>query len=255
MTSLQELKAIGTELRKELVVKHSEAKMAHIGSDLSCLDIMITLYFRVLGKDDHFILSKGHAALALYAVLHKKGIITDQVYGTLGKNGSMLGEHPIYGIKGIEAATGSLGHGLSIGAGIALAKKLDGSKGTVYVLLSDGECQEGSTLEAMNFAGLHKLGNLVAIVDSNKFQAYDRTLIPDSQVQKEFDTAGWTTKRIPGHDFIELESNLRKTSAAPTLYIADTVLGKGVSDMEDKLEWHYKSPTKEQVDEFVKKIK
>lgn len=254
MTSMQELKSISNELRKELLIKHSESKMAHIGSDFSCLDILITIYFKVLQSEDRFVLSKGHAALALYAVLHKKGIMSNEVYNSLGKNGSLLGEHPIYGIEGIEFATGSLGHGLPISAGMALAKRFDKNTGKIYVLLSDGECQEGSTLEAMNFIARLGLNNLVAIVDSNKWQAFDRTLLPGDKIKSEFISAGWLVKEIDGHNYEEIHSALKSSTDSPTLIIANTVLGKGVKSMEDRLEWHYKSPTKEQVNNFNSEV-
>ena len=254
MTSMQELKSISNELRKELLIKHSESKMAHIGSDFSCLDILITIYFKVLQSEDRFVLSKGHAALALYAVLHKKGIMSNEVYSSLGKNGSLLGEHPIYGIEGIEFATGSLGHGLPISAGMALAKRFDKNTGKIYVLLSDGECQEGSTLEAMNFIARLGLNNLVAIVDSNKWQAFDRTLLPGDKIKSEFISAGWLVKEIDGHNYEEIHSALKSSTDSPTLIIANTVLGKGVKSMEDRLEWHYKSPTKEQVNNFNSEV-
>ena len=251
MTNPEDLKKIANELRRELVIKHYESKMAHLGSDLSCLDILISLYFNVMGGKDRFILSKGHAALGLYAVLHKKGIMTDDIYASLGKDGSMLGEHPIYGIKGIEAATGSLGHGLSISAGMALSKKLDDEDGHVYVLLSDGECQEGSTLEAMNFIGRINLDNITAIVDSNKWQAFDRTLMPMGKIKDEFSSAGWDTFEIDGHDFRQLCSALSKNSSKPIMVVANTLLGKGIKAIEDKLIAHYKPPTKEQINDFI----
>lgn len=252
MTSVLDLKKIASELRKELVVKHAETKMAHIGSGLSCLDVMIALFFDILDlKKDHFILSKGHAALGLYAILHKKGVINDDIYATLGKNGSVLGEHPIYGVNGVEVATGSLGHGLSIGSGMALANKLDGKDGRIYVLLSDGECQEGSTLEAMNFIARLKLNNLVAIVDSNTWQAFDRTLIPIDQVKKEFLSFGWEVTDIDGHDYNQICKSLANSSNTPLLIVANTTLGKGIKQIEDTLEAHYKPPEERQIGDFI----
>ncbi len=255
MTNKENLGAIANELRTELVIKHFEAKMAHIGSDLSCLDLLITLYFRIIGPDDRFILSKGHAALGLYSVLHKKGIMSDDVYSSLGKDGTVLGEHPIYGVSGVEVATGSLGHGLSIGAGMALAKGLSKDNGIVYVLLSDGECQEGSTLEAMNFAGRLRLDNLIAIIDSNKWQAFDRTLIDIEIIRQEFESAGWATKSIDGHDFEQIYSAITEKQDRPYLIVANTILGKGVKAIEDKLEAHYKPPNAEQIDDFISGFK
>ncbi len=254
MTNVPDLKSIANELRKELVVVHAAANAPHIGSDLSCIDILITLYFKVLGKNDHFILSKGHAALALYAVLHKKGIISADDYGSIGKDGSLLAEHPLHGMKGVEVATGSLGHGLSIAAGMALVNKRDNKSGTTYVLLGDGECQEGSIFEAMNFAVRERLNHLVAIVDSNRWQGLDRTLLNAETVNKEFSAAGWTVNEIDGHNFDEIAAALKSNSDAPTLIIANTILGKGIKSMEDKLEWHYRSPSGNSVKDFISEI-
>ncbi len=255
MTNLQNLKIISNDLRKELILKHTEANMSHISADFSCLDILAVLYFKVLKKRDHFILSKGHAALALYSVLHKRGIINDKVYDSLGKENSLLAEHPMYGINGIEFATGSLGHGLSVAAGMAMAKKFNNEKGNVYVLLSDGECQEGSTLEAMNFSARMNLNNLVAIVDSNKWQAFDRTLISIKKIKGEFVAAGWNAIEINGHDYNQIYDALTiSLSNKPTLVIAHTILTKGIKSIEDKIEWHYKVPKQDEVKQFIGEI-
>ena len=254
MKNIDELKAISKELRKDLLIKHNEGKIAHIGSDLSCLDILIALHFKIIDGNDRFVLSKGHSALALYSVLHKKKIIDEDTYASLGKDGSLLGEHPLYGVEGIEVATGSLGHGLSVAAGIALSKERSGEKGIVYVLLSDGECQEGSTLEAMNFVGINKLKNIVAIVDSNKWQAFDRTLLEEEKIKKEFASAGWNTVEIDGHDYESIIKGFQTKNKGPLLIVAHTVLGKGVGSMEDRLESHYRPPTKEQIEEFDKEL-
>ena len=241
------------ELRKELIIKHMKAKMAHIGSDFSCLNILITLYMKALNKEDRFILSKGHAALGLYAVLHRSGIMSDKVYETLGHEGSLLGEHPLYGIKGIDFATGSLGHGLALATGMALAKKLNGERGIVYVLLSDGECQEGSTLEAMNFIARNRLENLTCIVDSNKWEAYDRTLLPIENIEKEFKSAGWEDVReVDGSKFDDIYNALIDPKRkGPRLVISHSLLAMGVKQMEDQLQWHYLPPTEEQARRFL----
>ncbi len=254
MKSADELKALSKELRKDLLIKHNESKIAHIGSDLSCLDILIALHFEIMGDDDRFVLSKGHSALALYSVLHKKRIIDDNTYDSLGKDGSRLGEHPLYGTEGIEIATGSLGHGLSVAAGIALSKERNKEKGKVYVLLSDGECQEGSTLEAMNFVGINKIKSLIAIVDSNKWQAFDRTLLGEERIKEEFAAAGWNVVEIDGHDYESIIRVFEAKNEGPLLIVAHTVLGKGVKSMEDRLESHYRPPTKEQIEEFDEEL-
>ena len=252
MTNLQDMYGTATRLRKELITKHMETKMAHIGSDLSCLNVLLTLYAKIVRDKDRFILSKGHAALALYSVLHYVGILKDDVYNTLGQDGSLLGEHPLYGIEGLEFATGSLGHGLSLAAGMALAKKMDSEDGFIYVLLSDGECQEGSTLEAMNFIARERLDNLVCIIDSNKWQAYDRTLLPIMKVEEEFRGGGWEDIReVDGRSFEELYSAFKdETRNGPRLIISHSVMAMGVKSMEDQLQWHYRSPTKEEANRF-----
>lgn len=251
MINMQGLREIASELRKELVQKHAKAKMPHLGSDLSSLDILISLYFDAMGKNDRFLLSKGHAALSLYAVLHKKGIIDDALYDTLGKNGSKLGEHPPVGVPGIEIATGSLGHGLSIAAGIALANTNDRKEGHVYTLLSDGECEEGSTFEAMAFAGRMGFKNITAIADSNNWQAFDRTLFSRESLATMFRSWGWDTMEINGHDYNDIIPAIKQRGKKPILIIARTVLGKGIKQLEDKLEAHYKYPTSEQVSEYL----
>jgi transketolase len=247
---------IATRLRKELITKHMETKMAHIGSDLSCLNVLLTLYTKVMGDNDRFILSKGHAALALYSVLHYVCILKDDVYNTLGQDGSLLGEHPLYGIEGLEFATGSLGHGLSLAAGMALAKKMDSDDGLIYVLLSDGECQEGSTFEAISFIARERLDNLVCIIDSNLWQAYDRTLLPIEKVREVFQAAGWEDIRVvDGRKFEDIYNALADGNTnGPRLVISKSIMALGVKSMEDQLEWHYRPPTKEQAEQFIKEL-
>lgn len=256
MTNHQDLDKIALEIRKELILEHSKRKIAHIGSDLSCLNVLLVLYMRVLDKNDRFVLSKGHAALALYSVLHRVGILSDDVYESLGINGSVLGEHPLYGMKGLEFATGSLGHGLSLAAGMALAKKMSSENGNIYVMLSDGECQEGSTLEAMNFIARQELNNITCIVDSNKWQAYDRTILPIERVVEEFRGGGWRDiKEVNGRIFDDIYLALvDENRSGPRLVISHSVIGMGVKSMEDQLQWHYRSPTKEQALQFLDEL-
>ena len=245
------------ELRRELLHSHHIHKLPHIGSELSCLDILVALYFGDVLKEGYkFILSKGHAAPALYAVLHKKGIISDEIYGSHGKNGTLLAEHPTFDLPGIDAATGSLGHGLPIAVGMALAFKLDKKDSKVFALLSDGETEEGSTLEAMNSAARFKLDNLVAIIDSNRWQAYDRTaeIQPVSNTKKEFLGAGWSATEIDGHNYGEIQAALENVPISvgkPSLIVANTVLGKGVGSFEDMLYSHYKPPLEEHIKELA----
>ena len=252
-------KDLGTEIRKDLILKHTESKTPHIGSEFSCLDLLLSLYFEVMTANDKFVLSKGHAAPALYAVLNKKGLISKELYDSYGKNGTILAEHPSHGVAGVEVATGSLGHGLPIAVGMAMAKKLAKNPGRVFVLLSDGEMQEGSTMEAMNAATRFNLDNLVAIIDSNKWQAYDRTadIVAMSKVEGEFAASGWAVTKINGHAEKEITNSLKNTPikvGKPSLIVADTVLGKGVKMMEDNLDSHYKPPTPEQAKEYLTEL-
>jgi transketolase len=241
---MDDLKEIARQLREELITLHKKYQLPHIGSEMSCLEIMVDLYFGAMNKEDTFILSKGHAAYALYAVLHKKGLISDDVYATAGENGSVLAEHTTYPEYLVKL--GSLGHGLIIGTGTALARKIDKKPGVTYVLCSDGEMQEGSTLEAMWQAPRFKLGNLVCIIDYNKWQAYDRTIVSDKVLAGMFSAAGWDVRNVEGH--VGFAGSLGKilkergNSEKPLLLIADTVLGKGIEGYEDKLESHYRPP-------------
>jgi transketolase len=227
----------------------------HVASALSCADLLGVLYFSVLRVDpefpgdpdrDRFLLSKGHACMAQYAALAAKGFFPAALLKEYAADGGRLAEHPGPGcVPGIEAATGSLGHGLSLGAGLALAGRLRGAGNRVFVLLSDGECNEGSVWEAAIFAHRYALDNLVAIVDYNKWSAMDRTeavLEPFAEKWKAF---GWATSEIDGHDLPAIRSALSAApfeAGRPTAIVAHTVKGKGVGFMENNLEWHYRPP-------------
>ena len=212
-----------------------------------------------MNSEDKFVLSKGHAAPALYAVLNQKGIMRKELYDSYGKDGTILSEHPSHGAPGITVATGSLGHGLPVAVGMALAGKIDHKKNRVFVLLSDGEMQEGSTMEAMNSASRFGLDNLIAIIDSNKWQAYDRTadIIDIDKIGGEFAASGWRIMKINGHNKKQIINSLKKVpfkSKHPSLIIADTILGKGIKSMEDNLDSHYKPPTTDQVDRYLREL-
>ena len=237
------------------------AKASHIGSCLSIADILAVLYGRVLRADpsnpadanrDRFILSKGHAAAILYAALAVRGYFDEALLETYCQNGSMLMGHISHGVPGVEVSTGSLGHGLPIAAGMALALKADRITSRVFCLLSDGECDEGSNWEAILFAPHHALDNLVAIVDFNKIQSFgsvQEVLALEPFVDK-WRAFGWHPIEVDGHDCSALERVFGSVPASPrrpTAVIAHTIKGKGVSFMEGKLEWHYKSPSKEQL--------
>jgi transketolase len=250
---------IVAHLRAQVVELSHHAKAAHLASSLSCIDILAVLYESVLRlKDDdpnwpnrdRFILSKGHAAAALYAVLARKHILTNDQLRSYGQEGSLLEEHPSPRLDGVEAATGSLGHGLSIGNGIALGSRIQGQGFKVYVLLSDGECNEGSTWEAALFASRHQLSNLCAIVDYNKWQATGRSqeVLALDPLAEKWRAFGWDVDEVDGHDHEQLEAKLRAHSEkGPRMIVAHTVKGKGISFMEDDNNWHYRIPTSEEV--------
>ncbi len=234
-----------------------KARASHIGSCLSAADILAVLYASVLNFDaanpalpsrDRFILSKGHAAAVLYAVLAESGFFPREWLEHYTEDGSPLAGHAVHkGVPGVEVSTGSLGHGLSIGVGMALGARRTKTAYRVFVLMSDGECDEGSVWEAALFAGHHGLENLVAIVDQNQIQSFGRVadvldLEPFADKWRAF---GWNVVELDGHDHFALSRALQGAPGVPerpTLVVARTVKGKGVSFMEDKLEWHYRSP-------------
>lgn len=260
---------ITKQLRKEVIDMHTNSGTSHIASSLSCIDIIIVLYNKIMKIDstkpnapdrDRFILSKGHSAPALYAVLSQKGFFDKNLLLDYGKDGTILFEHPeINSVSGIEASTGSLGHGLPIGLGIAYASKLSRVNYNVFVLMSDGECQEGSVWEAAMLAPQLGLNNLICIVDYNDLQGYGRTsdIQSDIKIVGRFVSSGWNLIEVDGHDHYSLEKCFREAielENKPTLILARTTKGKGVSQIENKLEWHYKSPTKDQAEEFKNEV-
>lgn len=252
---------LAAQFRATAVEMSHAAGAAHLASSLSCIDIVAVLYHSVLKVDprnpkweerDRFILSKGHAATALYAALAYKGFITEDDLKTYGKAGSLLEEHPSPKLPGVEAATGSLGHGLPCGCGISLASRIKKQQYRTFVLMSDGECNEGSVWEACMFAAANKLGNLCAFVDFNKWQATGRSkevLALDPLVDK-FKSFGWNVIEIDGHDHQQILNAVSAVSAErdkPTMVVAHTIKGKGISFMEDDNNWHYRIPTVEEV--------
>ena len=252
---------------RRIVLKRSwQAHVGHIGCALSVADIIATLYSEVLNisspddsSRDRFILSKGHAALALYAVLFLKGWLTEQELNTYCADGSLVGVHPDRVLKGIDFTTGSLGHGLPYGAGAALAARLQQSKRRVFVLLSDAECNEGSTWEAVMFAAHQQLSNLIAIVDLNGQQAfgYTKDVINLSPMAQRWRTFGWDVHEVDGHDPTAIAgaiAGLYIAAGAPHVLIAKTVFGKGVSFMENKIKWHYSPMSDEEYQQAAREI-
>jgi transketolase len=239
-----------------------QAKASHIGTCLSMADLLAVLYGRVMRIDpacpdwperDRFILSKGHGAAAYFATLAHRGFFPLAWLDDYCKNGSKLAGHVVrHGVPGVELATGSLGHGLSVGCGLALAARQQGAHYRTFVLLSDGECDEGSVWEAALFAGHHHLERLVAVIDHNKIQSFGAVedvldLAPFADKWRAF---RWAVREINGHDHVAVLKALNELPAEreqPTAIIAHTVKGKGVGFMEDKLLWHYRSPDAEQL--------
>jgi transketolase len=234
-------------LRRIVLEQAHRAGVGHIGSALSVVEILVALFSRVLRGEpgdpdrDRFVLSKGHAALALYAALHLAGRIPrEQLEGYCG-DGTLLGTHPEHELAGVDFSSGSLGHGLSVGAGAALAARMQGSDRRAFVLVSDAECNEGSLWEAGMFAGHHRLGNLVAVVDANGQQAlgYTREVLDLEPLADRFEAFGWEAVEVDGHDVGALASALDRARDRPRVVVARTTFGKGVSYMEGLVKWHY----------------
>lgn len=239
-----------------------QAKASHIGTSLSMADLLAVLYGRVLRIDparpewpdrDRFILSKGHGAAAYFAALAHRGFFPVAWLDDYCKNGARLAGHVVKeGVPGVELATGSLGHGLGVACGLAVAARAQQTDNRTFVLMSDGECDEGSVWEAALFAGHHQLDQLVVVIDHNKIQSFGAVkevldLYPFADKWQAF---RWAVHEVDGHDHGAIENALNDLPAAggkPTVIIAHTIKGKGVSFMEDELLWHYRSPSSEQL--------
>jgi transketolase len=258
------------EIKRDILNMHYFSQDSHIGSALSCVDILAVLYFKIINIDpkkpnnknrDRFIMSKSHAVSALYAVLAEKGFFPKNLLETYCQNKSRLPGHATRGtVPGIEASTGALGHGLPIAIGMALAAKKNNDKHRVFVLISDGECDEGTTWESALFASHHKLDNLIVIVDYNKLQALGKTndVLNLEPLKEKWLSFGWQAKEINGHDLYEIEKTLKYLPLKkdmPNIIIANTIKGKGIKTMEGKLESHYKSPGKEEYELFLENLK
>lgn len=257
MEEIKKIEERTLELRRMMFKAMFHAGGGHLPSALSIAEILAVLYFKLLKVDpkrpgwedrDRFILSKGHACLGLYSVLAEKGFFKKELLTRLCKKGCILGGHPdMLKVPGVDASTGSLGHGLPYGMGVAFSGKLDNKKFKVYVIIGDGECQEGSIWESAIFAAQKKLDNLVAIVDHNRLQAIDfinnvGSLSPFADKWKAF---GWAVKEIDGHDIrqiIDAAGAVPFEKGKPSLIIAHTTKGKGISFMENVPIWHYRMP-------------
>lgn len=262
---INDLEKLSRKIRINVLKMVNSGKSSHVASVFSMVDILSVLYGHILKFDkdkprwkkrDRLILSKGHAGAGIYATLAEVGFFPLDKLKTHYLNGSYLSGHVSHlGINGVEFSTGSLGHGLSVAAGIALAGKINNSQFKVYTIISDGECDEGSNWEAILFSSHFKLNNLTVIIDRNKYQSIKKTedtisLEPLSDKWKAF---GWDVIEVDGHNFIELVNSFESSSKTPkpVCIIANTIKGKGVSFMENNILWHYRSP---QGDEFSKAL-
>jgi transketolase len=255
MMDIRELNNISYELRKIIVNVSFKTGAHHIGSAFSCIDILTALYFYIMSLDDEdhempvrdwFMLSKGHAALAHYATLALRGYFkVENLFDEFLVDGGLLGGHPDrHSVPGVEMSSGSLGHGLSIGAGVALAAKIDKSAKRTFILLGDGECNEGMIWEAALFASHRKLDNLVAIVDYNRLQGFGTTdkVLSLDPLKLKFQSFGWSVKVINGNNMAEIVESMKKLPfevGKPNVLIANTIKGKGSTVLENKLESHY----------------
>lgn len=259
-------KELAQSIRKTVLKMTNEGQSSHIGSIFSIVDIITVLYFNILQVDpknpqwperDRFILSKGHGGAAIYAALAKRGFFSEKDLDTYYKNGSKFSGHvSSKNIPGVEISTGALGHGLLIANGMALNAKLRQQKHHIFVLLSDGECDEGSTWEAALFSGHHKLDNLVVVVDYNKIQCIARTedVLDLEPFVDKWRSFGFDVLEVDGHDHEALNSSFQEAleiTGRPVCIIAHTVKGKGVSFMEDQILWHFRSAQDEEYDQAM----
>jgi len=252
MGKISSLESICKSIRKDILTISYNAHIGHIGSALSVVEILVALYFKTLKTDpedplnenrDRFILSKGHAAAALFSVLYRKGYFPEKVLNTFCKDGGKLMVHPEWnGLPGIEHGTGSLGHGLPVGVGMAYAAKILKQDYKVFVLISDSEIEEGSVWEAALFAGHHKLDNLVVILDYNGSQAMGKVseILNIEPIGKKWESFNFEADIVDGHNINQLTKSLAQIKEnKPKIIIAKTVMGKGISFMQNDFRWHY----------------
>ena len=276
---VKELELLAEKNRKRLVEVVYAAKAGHIGGDLSCLNVMTALYFHVMknltpnpspkGEGNHkwqgnadrdrFVLSKGHCVEALYVTLEAKGFLASEVLDTLGKFGSILSGHPTIEVPGIEVNSGALGHGLSIGVGMAIAAKMDQKLWKTYVLMGDGEQGEGSIYEAAMAGNRYHLDNLVAIIDRNHLQISGDTedVMPLDSIKERWTAFGWDVIPMNGdsmEDIVKTFDAIDYANGKPHLLVSETTKGKGVSFMEGQVGWHGKAPNAEQAAQALKEL-
>lgn len=263
-----ELTEIANKVRIDIVKMSYAAKSAHMGGSLSCVEILTYLYFQEMRLDpknpempnrDRLIFSKGHDAKALYAALHNRGYFSKEILSTYEQNGGLLPGHPARKcVPGVEASTGSLGHGLSLAVGMAYAGKMNKKSHRIFTILSDGECDEGSTWEAALFAGQHNLSNLIAIIDYNKLQGFGFTkdILNLEPFAKKWESFNWKAVRVKGHSFQEIAKAVnKKDRTKPLAIIADTIKGyKGPKQHIGQISSQYKPPTEEEYNETIRHL-
>ncbi|MDD3816288.1 MAG: 1-deoxy-D-xylulose-5-phosphate synthase N-terminal domain-containing protein [Desulfocapsaceae bacterium] len=246
-------------IRRTCLQSMTKAHSSHIGCVFSMVDIVTYLFYEKMDhKIDKFILSKGHAVAGLYTVLHDRGIINDEEYASYHSNDSHFIAHPNHVVNGVEVSTGSLGHGLAIASGLAWANSMDKKPGIIYCLLGDGECQEGSIWEALIFIARNLFKNLIIIIDANNYQGFSDTCDSLFSHKKLFQMLKGTAldvREINGHNFKEIQAALSEDLIAPRVLLAHTIKGKGVSYMENKFEWHYKTPDPNQLNQALDELK
>ena len=266
--TISQLKNFAARIRRQTLEMITRAGAGHIGSNFSIVDILTVLYNNALKTDskhpqwplrDRFILSKGHACASLYAILAEKDFFPKSWLDKFYLEGGLLAGHATHTVPGVEVSTGALGHGLPIACGMALCAKLDRKKWRVFCLISDGELDEGSVWEALLFAPHHKLDNLTLIIDYNKIQALGNTneVLNLEPLQKKLTAFNWKVREIDGHNFNEIKQTLTSVpfkDDSPSCIIANTIKGKGVSFMENKLEWHYRCPDETELSKAIQEL-
>ena len=270
MSNYNELQSIACEIRQDIVSMVHESQSGHPGGSLSSADILTALYFKEMNVDagnpnwedrDRFVLSKGHASPVLYATLAKKGFFAEEELMKFRKIGEMLQGHPdMKGTPGVDMSTGSLGQGLAVANGMALAAKMDKKDHRVYALIGDGESQEGMIWEAAMLSAHYKLDNLTIFLDKNGLQIDGKNtdVMNVEPLDEKFRAFGWNVIEIDGHSFSEIFDALKKSKKVkdkPSIIIASTVKGKGVCFMENKAEWHGTAPNDEQTTEALEKLR
>jgi len=244
--------------RRRILDVSQQVSALHIGSAYSCTEIVDVVYNGLMTPKDTFLLSKGHGCMIQYVILEDKGILSRADLDAYCTPGGRLGVHPDFGNPGIEAATGSLGHGLSMVVGMALAERGRQTNGTIYTVLSDGEVQEGSTWEATMMASSLRLPNIVAFIDNNDFQSLGRTSETHPSfypLVDKYQAFGWETVQVPGHDSETLFAAVaNRRGDRPLMVVARTTKGKGISYMENVPIWHYRSPSKTEYEQGVREL-